>query len=80
MTEKFSIVKVKEMLKDIINSCYDCVLEKQKAKGYIVLKHGLATRAHVAYIVIVVGRTHMQISLLYQKKQRGPTSGGKCIC
>ena len=43
MTEKFSIAKVKEMLKDIVNSCYDRALEKQKAKGYIVLECGLTT-------------------------------------
>jgi len=36
--------------------------------------------AHIAYIVIVVSRTHMQISLLYRKKQCGSSSGGKCIC
>jgi len=30
-------------------------------------------RAHVAYIVIVVGRTHMQIGHVYRKKQHGPS-------
>ena len=43
LTEKFGIAKVKEMLKDIVNSCYDRVLEKQKAESYIVLERGLAT-------------------------------------
>ena len=43
LTEKFSIAKIKEMLKDIVNTCYDRTLEKQKAEGYIVLKCGLAT-------------------------------------
>ena len=43
LTEKFGIAKVKEMLKDIVNSCYDSALEKQKAEGYIVLERGLAT-------------------------------------
>ncbi len=32
-TEKFGIAKVKEMLKDLGNSCYDRVLEKQKAES-----------------------------------------------
>jgi fatty acid synthase subunit beta len=31
------------MLKDIVNSCYDSALEKQKTEGYIVLERGLAT-------------------------------------
>ena len=43
VTEKFSIAKVKEMLKDIVNSYYDRALKKQKAEGYIVLERGLAT-------------------------------------
>ena len=43
LTEKFGLAKVKEMLKDIVNSCYDSALEKQKAEGYIVLERGLAT-------------------------------------
>ena len=43
LTEKFGLAKVKEMLKDIVNSCYDSVVEKQKAEGYIVLERGLAT-------------------------------------
>ena len=42
LTEKFGITKVKEMLKDIVNSCYDSTLENQKAEGYIILKHGFA--------------------------------------
>jgi len=42
VTEKFSIMKVKEMLKDIVNSCYDHALKKQKAEGYIILERGLA--------------------------------------
>jgi len=43
LTEKFGLAKVKGMLKDIVNSCYDSVVEKQKAEGYIVLECGLAT-------------------------------------
>jgi hypothetical protein len=43
LTEKFGLAKVKEMLKDIVNSCYDSAIEKQKAEGYIVLERGLAT-------------------------------------
>ncbi|KAH9973580.1 hypothetical protein BGW80DRAFT_1252123 [Lactifluus volemus] len=43
LTEKFGLTKVKDMLKDIVNNCYDHALEKQKAEGYIVLECGLAT-------------------------------------
>ncbi|KAI9439787.1 fatty acid synthase [Lactarius indigo] len=43
LTEKFGLAKVKEMLKDIVNNCYDRALEKQKAEGYIILERGLAT-------------------------------------
>jgi len=38
---QFGLAKVKEMLKDIVNSCYDSAVEKQKAEGYIVLERGL---------------------------------------
>jgi hypothetical protein len=31
------------MLKDIANSCYTSVLEKQKTEGYTMLERGLAT-------------------------------------
>ena len=41
LTEKFGLAKVKKMLKDIVNSCYDSVVAKQKAKGNIVLECGL---------------------------------------
>jgi len=43
LTEKFGLAKVKEMLNDIVNSCYDSAVEKQKAEGCIVLERGLAT-------------------------------------
>ena len=43
LTEKFGLAKVKEMLNDIVNSCYDSAVEKQNAEGYIVLERGLAT-------------------------------------
>jgi len=36
--------------------------------------------AHVAYIVIDAGRTHMQISHMLRKKQHGPSFSPKCIC
>jgi len=35
--------------------------------------------AHVVYIVVVVGRTHMQISHKLRKKQHGPSFSQKCI-
>jgi hypothetical protein len=34
LTEKFGLAMVKEMLKDIVNSCYDGAIEKQKVEGY----------------------------------------------
>jgi hypothetical protein len=43
LTEQFGLAKVKDMLKDIVISCYDRALEKQKTEGYIVLERGLAT-------------------------------------
>ena len=43
LTENFGLAKVKKMLKDIVNSCYDSAVEKQKAEDYIVLEHGLTT-------------------------------------
>ncbi|KAH9953906.1 acyl transferase domain-containing protein, partial [Lactifluus volemus] len=42
--QKVDITKAfKDMLKDIVNNCYDHALEKQKSEGYIVLECGLAT-------------------------------------
>ncbi|KAH9962111.1 hypothetical protein BC827DRAFT_225937 [Russula dissimulans] len=45
LTETFGLVKVKEMLKDIVNGCYESAIEKQKTEGYIVVERasGLAT-------------------------------------
>jgi hypothetical protein len=41
LTEKFGVRKVKEVLKDIMNCCYDCALEKQKAENYAVFERRL---------------------------------------
>jgi fatty acid synthase subunit alpha, fungi type len=43
LSEKFGLAKVKDMLKDIVNNCYDHALEKQKTEGYIVLERRLVT-------------------------------------
>ncbi|CAE6460687.1 unnamed protein product [Rhizoctonia solani] len=43
LTEQFTVEQVKEMLKDIITSCFDKAKEKQKAEGYIKLERGFAT-------------------------------------
>ncbi|EIN09976.1 fatty acid synthase [Punctularia strigosozonata HHB-11173 SS5] len=43
LTEQLSIEKVKEMLAEIIDSCYQRSQELQKAEGYITLERGLAT-------------------------------------
>jgi hypothetical protein len=37
-------------------------------------------QAHVAYVVIVVSRAHMQISWMYWEKQHGPILSNKSIC
>jgi fatty acid synthase subunit alpha, fungi type len=44
-TETFGLALVKEVLKNIVNSCYESALEKQKIDSYIVLEpaSGLAT-------------------------------------
>jgi hypothetical protein len=36
LTEEFGLAKVKDILKDTVNNCYDHDLEKQKTEGYIV--------------------------------------------
>jgi hypothetical protein len=41
LTGRFGIGKVKEVLKDIVNGRYDCVLEKRKAENYAVSEHRL---------------------------------------
>ncbi|KAI0067274.1 fatty acid synthase [Artomyces pyxidatus] len=43
LTEQFSIEKVKEMLGEIVKSCYQRALDQQKAEGYIKLDRGFAT-------------------------------------
>jgi hypothetical protein len=37
LTEKFGLAKVKDMLKDIVNNCYDHALEKQKTEVRLCL-------------------------------------------
>jgi hypothetical protein len=55
-----------------------------EAKAVLVLdwQEGAVERrgAHVAYIVIVVGKAHMQFGQMYQKKQHGPILSSKYIC
>lgn len=43
MTETYTVEKVKEMLGDIVKSCYEKAQEQQKAEGYIKLERGFAT-------------------------------------
>ncbi|KAG8716660.1 3-oxoacyl-[acyl-carrier-protein] synthase [Ceratobasidium sp. 394] len=43
LTEDFTVEQVKEMLRDIITSCFDKAKEKQQAEGYIKLERGFAT-------------------------------------
>ena len=43
MAETFSVEKVKEMLGDIVKSCFEKAQEQQKAEGYIKLDRGFAT-------------------------------------
>ena len=43
MTERFSVDKVKEMLGEIVDSCFKRAQELQKAEGYIKLERDFAT-------------------------------------
>ncbi|KAG6813968.1 hypothetical protein H0H92_005223, partial [Tricholoma furcatifolium] len=43
LTETFTVEKVKEMLGDIVKSCFEKASELQKAEGYIKLERGFAT-------------------------------------
>jgi fatty acid synthase subunit alpha len=43
LVETFSVEKVKEMLGDIVKSCFEKAQEQQKAEGYIKLERGFAT-------------------------------------
>ncbi|QRV90063.1 fatty acid synthase subunit beta [Ceratobasidium sp. AG-Ba] len=43
LTETFTVEQVKEMLGEIITSCFDKAKEKQRAEGYIKLERGFAT-------------------------------------
>ncbi|KNZ81816.1 Fatty acid synthase subunit alpha [Termitomyces sp. J132] len=43
LTETFTVEKVKEMLGDIVKSCFEKAHEQQKAEGYIKLERGFAT-------------------------------------
>jgi fatty acid synthase subunit alpha, fungi type len=43
LAETFSVEKVKEMLGDIVKSCFEKAQEQQKAEGYIKLERGFAT-------------------------------------
>ena len=43
LTEKFSIDQVKEMLGEIIDSCYAKAKQLRESEGYIKLERGFAT-------------------------------------
>ncbi|KAI0635636.1 fatty acid synthase [Trametes polyzona] len=43
LTEKFTVDQVKEMLGDIVTSCYEKAKEQQAKEGYIKLERGFAT-------------------------------------
>lgn len=43
LTETFTVEKVKEMLAEIIATCFDRAKEQQKAEGFIKLERGFAT-------------------------------------
>ncbi|GBE85483.1 hypothetical protein SCP_0706700 [Sparassis crispa] len=43
LTGKFTVERVKEMLGEIINSCFTRAKDQQKAEGYIKLERGFAT-------------------------------------
>ncbi|KAF9490473.1 fatty acid synthetase alpha subunit [Pleurotus eryngii] len=43
LTETFTVEKVKEMLRDIVQECFDRAQKQQEAEGYIKLERGFAT-------------------------------------
>ncbi|KAL0953237.1 hypothetical protein HGRIS_004490 [Hohenbuehelia grisea] len=43
LTETFTVEKVKEMLGDIVKSCFEKAKERQEAEGYLKLERGFAT-------------------------------------
>jgi fatty acid synthase subunit alpha len=43
LAETFNVERVKEMLGDIVKSCFEKAQEQQKAEGYIKLERGFAT-------------------------------------
>ncbi|KAI0787467.1 fatty acid synthase [Fomes fomentarius] len=43
LTEKFTVDQVKEMLGEIVKSCYEKAKEQQAKQGYITLERGFAT-------------------------------------
>ena len=43
LTEKFTVDQVKEMLGEIVDSCFTKAKEQQAAEGYIKLERGFAT-------------------------------------
>ncbi|KII85134.1 hypothetical protein PLICRDRAFT_45274 [Plicaturopsis crispa FD-325 SS-3] len=43
LTETFTVEKVKEMLGDIVKSCFETAQEQQQAEGHIKLERGFAT-------------------------------------
>ena len=43
MTEKFTVDQVKEMLGEIVDSCFKRAQELQQREGYIKLERGFAT-------------------------------------
>jgi fatty acid synthase subunit alpha, fungi type len=43
LAETFNVERVKEVLGDIVKSCFEKAQEQQKAEGYIKLERGFAT-------------------------------------
>jgi hypothetical protein len=43
LTELFTVEKVKEMLEEIVKTCFKWAQEQQQAEGYIKLERGFAT-------------------------------------
>jgi fatty acid synthase subunit alpha, fungi type len=43
LTEMYAIDKVKEMLGDIVKSCYERAKDQQKTEGHLKLERGFAT-------------------------------------
>ncbi|TFY80295.1 hypothetical protein EWM64_g3715 [Hericium alpestre] len=69
LTEIFSIEKVKEMLGEIVDNCYQSAVEQQKEEGYIKLERGFWAGAMPfrAYLSKKINAAHLNPDMLEGK-------------